>query len=68
MRKFVVGFMIAATLAVTVFMLFSIWNGMQDNLKLFGKALISYAVISISFYLTTRYIDILDRSEDKKDK
>ena len=67
MRKFVVIFMVVATLAVTVLLLYSIWTGFQNDL--FWKALSSYLVITISLYLTTKYIDILDRKKaDKTDE
>ena len=69
MKKHIVTFMVIVTLAITFLVLYQLWFD-ERNWEILVKAVISYVVITISLYLTIRYLDLvegeLDNSSNKK--
>jgi len=59
MKKYLVRFMVLLTLAVTFVILYQLWFD-QANFQVLFKALLSYVVITVSLYLTIRYLDLIE--------
>ncbi|MDX1949321.1 MAG: hypothetical protein SFT90_02325 [Rickettsiales bacterium] len=61
MKKLIVSFTVIAILAVTILVLYSIWGSEEANISLIFKALGSYFVIIISSFVTSKYINSIEK-------